>query len=77
MSNIILIVFITVTLQLTVAHSLLEKQKSVFLIAMASICCFAAGMLYGLSVNLIEAAVAPLQIWQPQRLNSMHIMSGP
>jgi NAD(P)H-quinone oxidoreductase subunit 5 len=57
-----------------VAHSLLQKKKSLFFMLTASVFCFTTGIIYGLTVYLIEVAVAPLQIWQPQLLNFIHII---
>jgi NAD(P)H-quinone oxidoreductase subunit 5 len=55
------------------AHTLLQKKQSLFFVLTASVFCLATGVIYGLTVDLIEGAVAPLQIWQPQLLNSIHI----
>jgi NAD(P)H-quinone oxidoreductase subunit 5 len=57
-----------------VAHTLLQKKQSIFFVLAASIFCLATGIMYGLTVDLIEVAVAPLQISQPQLLNSIHLM---
>lgn len=57
------------------AHTFLQKRNSFFFFLTASIFCLATGIIYGLSVYLIEVAVAPLQIWQPQLLNSIHIIA--
>jgi len=57
------------------AHTLLQKKQSLFFVMTASVFCLATGILYGLTVDLIEVAVAPLQIWQPQLLNSIHIIA--
>jgi len=54
------------------AHTLLQKKQSLFLILAGSVLCLATGILYGLTVDLIEVAVKPLQISQPQLLNSIH-----
>jgi NAD(P)H-quinone oxidoreductase subunit 5 len=56
------------------AHTMLAKKPSPFLVMIASGFCFAAGFLYGWTVNLIEKAVAPMGISQPQPLNSIHIL---
>jgi NAD(P)H-quinone oxidoreductase subunit 5 len=58
-----------------VSHTLLQKEKSPLFVLTASVFCLATGILYGLTVDLIEVAVAPLQIWQPQVLNSIHIIA--
>ncbi|MFI0435750.1 MAG: proton-conducting transporter membrane subunit [Parachlamydiaceae bacterium] len=57
-----------------VAHTLIQKKRSLFFVLTASLFCLATGLIYGLTVDLIEVAVAPLQIWQPQLLNSIHII---
>lgn len=56
-----------------VAHTLLQKKQSIFFVLTASIFCLVTGVIYGLTVDLIEVAVSPLQIWQPKLLNSIHI----
>lgn len=56
-----------------VAHTLLQKKQTIFFVLTASIFCLATGIIYGLTVDLIEVTVAPLQISQPQLLNSIHI----
>ncbi len=58
-----------------VAHRILEKRRSLFFILTASAVCLATGIFYGVTVGLIEVAIAPLKIWQPQLLNSLHIMA--
>lgn len=56
------------------AHTLLQKKPSLFLVLTASGCCLSIGFIYGLTINLIEMTVVPLQIWQPQPLNTIHII---
>lgn len=58
-----------------IAHTLLQKKQSVFFVLTASFFCLATGIIYGFTVDLIEVAVAPLHISQPQVLNSIHIIS--
>lgn len=58
-----------------IAHTILQKKQSLFLILTASVFCLATGTIYGLTVDLIEVAVAPLQISQPQLLNFVHIIA--
>lgn len=55
------------------AYTLLQKKQSPFFILVAALFCLAAGMIYGLTVHLIEVAVAPMQLSQPQHLNSIHL----
>lgn len=57
-----------------VAHTLLQKKQSLFFVLTASIFCLATGIIYGLTIDLIEVAMAPLQISQPQLLNFIHMM---
>ena len=56
------------------AHTILQKKQSFLFVLTASVFCLATGALYGLTVDIIELAVAPLQIWQPQPINSIHII---
>lgn len=56
------------------AHTLFQKKQSLFFVLIASIFCFTTGLIYGLTVDIIELAVAPLKIWQPQVLNSIHLV---
>ena len=58
-----------------VAHTLLQKRRSLFFILTATLFCFVTGIIYGETVHLIEGAVAPLQIWQPQVLNFIHLIA--
>jgi NAD(P)H-quinone oxidoreductase subunit 5 len=58
-----------------VAHALLRKKQSSFFILTASFCCVVTGFMYGFTVAVIERAVAPLQIWQPQLLQPLHIFA--
>ncbi|PJD94880.1 MAG: proton-conducting membrane transporter [Parachlamydia sp.] len=57
------------------AHNLLQKKLSIFFVLIASISCLATGIIYGLTVALIEAAVASVQISQPQPLSSLHLIA--
>lgn len=57
------------------AHTLLQKKQSLFFVLTTSIFCLSTGLIYGLSVYLIEASLEPLQISQPQKLNSIHIIA--
>ena len=41
-----------------VAHTLLQKKQSIFFVLAASVFCLATGIIYGLTVDLIEVAVA-------------------
>ena len=56
------------------AHTILQKKQSFLFVLTATVFCLATGALYGLTVDIIELAVAPLQIWQPQPINSIHII---
>lgn len=56
------------------AHTLLEKKQSALFVLTASVLCLVTGIIYGITVDMIELAVAPLQISQPQLLNSIHII---
>jgi NAD(P)H-quinone oxidoreductase subunit 5 len=56
------------------AHTLLQKKQSLFFVLTASLFCLATGIIYGLTVDLIEVIVAPLKISQPQLLNFIHII---
>lgn len=58
-----------------VARTILQRKQSLFFVLIASVFCLATGIIYGLTVDLIEVAVAPLQIWHPQQLNSIHIIA--
>ncbi|CDR34820.1 proton-conducting transporter membrane subunit [Criblamydia sequanensis] len=55
------------------AHTLLQKKQSLFFVLITSVFSLSTGLIYGLTVYLIESAVAPLQISQPQMLSSIHI----
>ena len=57
------------------AHTLLERQQKPLFILTASALCLTTGYMYGLTVGLIELAVTPLQISQPQPLNLIHLMT--
>jgi NAD(P)H-quinone oxidoreductase subunit 5 len=57
------------------AHTLLQKSDSLFSILTANLCCLTTGVLYGLTVNVIEVAVASLKISQPQTLNPIHMIA--
>lgn len=57
------------------AHTVLEKRRSFLLVLTSSILCLVSGIIYGLTVHLIEVAVARLQITQPQPLNSIHLIA--
>ena len=57
-----------------IAHTLLRKNQSLFFILMASLFCLSTGYIYGITIEVIELAVAPLQILQPQALNFIHII---
>lgn len=57
------------------AHTVLERKQSLFFVLMAVVLCLVAGVLYGLTVGLIEGVVAPMQILQPQSLNLIHIVA--
>ena len=56
------------------AHTILQKKQSFLFVLTATVFCLATGALYGLTVDIIELAVAPLQIWQPQPINTIHII---
>ena len=56
------------------AHTILQKKQSFLFVLTATVFCLATGALYGLTVDIIELAVAPLQIWQPQPINFIHII---
>ncbi len=56
------------------AHTLLQKKQSISFVLTASVFCLATGIIYGLTVDLVEVVVTPLQISQPQLLNSIHII---
>lgn len=71
----IVLIFFSWMASTQIAHTILQKKQSLFLILTASVFCLAAGIIYGLTVDLIEVAVAPLQISQPQLLNSVHIIA--
>jgi len=58
-----------------VAHTILQKKQTLFYILSAGLFCLATGIIYGLTVYMIEAAVAPLQISQPQALNPIHLIA--
>lgn len=55
------------------AYSLLKKNSTPTFVLAASFLCLAMGSLYGLTVGLIEAIVAPLHISQPHPLNALHM----
>lgn len=57
-----------------VAHTLLEKKQSFFFVLFASLLCVITGFIYGTTIDLVEQAVAPLGIYQPQILNSIHLV---
>lgn len=57
------------------AYTLLQKKLSIFFLLTASVVCLTLGFIYGLTVNLIEVAVRPLQISQPQQLNLIHMIA--
>lgn len=57
------------------ARSLLTKKNSLFFVLIAAAFCLVTGILYGTTVDLIQAAVAPMQIWQPQLLHSIHLIA--
>lgn len=69
------IVFFSWMTSTQLAHVLLLKNPSIFFVLTASVLCLVTGMIYGLTVHLIEVAVAPLQLWQPQLLNSVHMIA--
>ncbi len=55
------------------AHTLLQKRQSIIFILAASLGCLGIGILYGLTVHLVESIVSPMQISQPKQLNFLHI----
>ena len=57
-----------------IAHTLLQNKQTLFFIFTASVFCLATGILYGLTVYLIEVAMASLQISQPHQLHSIHVI---
>lgn len=57
------------------AHIILLKKQSILFVLTASVFCLITGTIYGLTVDLIEMTVSPLQIWQPQLLNSIHVIA--
>jgi len=57
------------------AHTLLQKKQSIFSVVTTSAFCLVTGIIYGLTVYLIEGIMAPMQISQPQMLNSIHIIA--
>ncbi len=43
-------------------------------VPLAAAVCTGSGMLYGFSLHAFETLLAPLQLWQPQPLNSIHFI---
>lgn len=70
----VVLIFFSWMASTQVAHTLLQKKQSLFFVLTASVFCLATGIIYGLTVDTIEVVVAPLQISQPQLLNSIHIL---
>lgn len=70
-----LLIFFSWMASTQLAHTLLEKKQSLFFVFATSLFCFATGFIYGITVDLVEVAVTPLQIWQPQPLNYIHIIA--
>lgn len=56
------------------AYTLLQKKQSFLFVMTAGVFCLATGIIYGLTVDLIEGVVAPMQISQPRLLNFIHLM---
>lgn len=69
------LIFFTWMASTQLAHTLLQKKQSLFFVLAASVFCLSTGLIYGLTVYLIESAVAPLKISKPQPLNSIHILA--
>lgn len=57
------------------AYTLIQKKLSLFMALTASFFCLIAGILYGLTVDLIEIALAQLPLWQPRLLNFSHTVA--
>lgn len=56
-------------------YSLLQKKHSFLFVLSACALCLGVGIVYGLTVDLIEQAVVPLQISQAQMLNPIHYLA--
>jgi NAD(P)H-quinone oxidoreductase subunit 5 len=56
------------------AHTLLEKKRSFFLICLGSSLCLIIGFIYGITIHLIEQIVEPLGICKPQTIDPLHIL---
>lgn len=69
------LIFFTWMASTQLAHTLLQKKQSIFFVLNAIVFCLATGIIYGLTVDVIQVALAPMQISQPQPLNSIHLIA--
>lgn len=58
-----------------IAHTVLQKQTSLFFVLAVSVTCLVLGSLYGWTVALIEESVSALQISQPFSLSPLHLIA--
>lgn len=68
-----ILTFFTWMASTQIAYTALQKKQSLFVILAANVFCLTTGIIYGLTVDLIETALVPMQISQPQPLNFLHL----
>ncbi|MBN9376813.1 MAG: hypothetical protein BGO14_01440 [Chlamydiales bacterium 38-26] len=57
-----------------VAQTLLEKKSSLLIFFTTTLVCFTFGIIYGLTIYMIENVLAPLHISEPQSLHFIHLV---